>query len=130
MELVNELTAFSPSTSDDAAVIRFSIEKTILLLSPFSPHIAEDLWKKIGKNRSLLHESWPLWDEEVTKTEEIELVVQINGKLRSKLMIPAGLNDDNIKERALQDKRVTGYVENKSIKKIIIVKSKLINIVI
>jgi leucyl-tRNA synthetase len=130
MELVNELTAFSPSTPGDTSVMRFSIERAIILLSPFAPHIAEELWKEMGKSQSLLHESWPLWDEELTKEEEIELVVQINGKLRSKLMIPAGLNDDNIKERALQDKKIAGYVKNKSIKKIIIVKGKLINIVL
>jgi leucyl-tRNA synthetase len=130
MELVNELTAFSPSTPGDTSVMRFSIERAIILLSPFAPHIAEELWKEMGKSQSLLHEPWPLWDEELTKEEEIELVVQINGKLRSKLMIPAGLNDDNIKERALQDKKIAGYVKNKSIKKIIIVKGKLINIVL
>jgi leucyl-tRNA synthetase len=110
--------------------MRFSIEKTILLLAPFAPHIAEEFWREMGKSQSLLHEPWPLWDEEVTKEEEIELVVQINGKLRSKLMIPAGLSDDNIKERALQDNRIAGYVQNKSLKKIIIVKGKLINIVL
>ncbi len=130
MELVNELTSFSPQNSADIDTMRFSLKKVILLLSPFAPHFSEELWAETGGQGSILHQPWPVWDETLTREDELELVVQINGKLRSKVMIPAGLDDKNIRERALRDSKVSGYIEGKQIKKMIVVKGKLVNIVI
>jgi leucyl-tRNA synthetase len=130
MELVNEISTFSPSTDDDLDVLRFSIKQAILLLAPFAPHIAEELWEGIGEKRSIFNRTWPVWDETIAKEEEIELVIQINGKLRSKVMVPAGLDDTALKEKAFQDPKIKKYIENKPIKKVIVVKGRLVNIVI
>ncbi|MBM4136079.1 MAG: leucine--tRNA ligase [Nitrospira sp.] len=129
MELVNEITSFEPQSDEDRAVFRFAIETVLLLLSPFSPHIAEELWEAIGNKPGIFEQKWPEWDDEAAKEEEIELVIQVNGKLRSKLMIPLGLSDDGIKERALEEQRIKEIIGGKTIKKVIVVKGKLVNIV-
>jgi leucyl-tRNA synthetase len=130
MELVNEITAFEPKTEEDWTALKFSIEQIILLLSPFSPHIAEALWEATGNTPSVFDRQWPEWDEEAAKEETIELVVQVNGKVRSKMMISAGTPDDEIKRMALEDKKVRDIIGTKELKKIFVVKGKLVNIVI
>jgi len=130
MELMNEAVAFTPSTPSDWGTLRFALTQEILLLSPFAPHIAEELWREFGKEQSIFDETWPVWDEELTKEDEIELVVQINGKLRSRIMIPAGLDDENVKELAFQDPKIVEYIKRAPIKKVIVVKGKLVNIVL
>lgn len=130
MELMNETTAFTPSTLDDMDVLRFTVKQEILLLAAFAPHITEELWKELGGQQSIFKEVWPVSDEELAREDEIELVIQINGKLKSRVIISAGLDDDDIRKRALQDPKISGIIGNKSIIKIIVVKGKLVNIVI
>ena len=130
MELVNEITSFDPESDEDRAVLKFALEKLLLLLSPFSPHIAEELWDAIGNKPSIFEQKWPAWDEVAAREEQIELVIQVNGKLRSKMMISVGLPDDNIKKIALEDLRIREIIGIKAIKKVIVVKGKLVNIVI
>jgi leucyl-tRNA synthetase len=130
MELVNEITSFEPKTEEDWMAFKFSIEQVILLLSPFSPHIAEALWEATGNTPSVFDRQWPEWNEEAAKEETIELVVQVNGKVRSKMMMPAGTPDDEIKRLALEDKKVMDIIGTKELKKVIVVKGKLVNIVI
>ncbi len=130
MELYNEISAFKPSSDGDYTVMRFALKNLLLMLSPFAPHVAEELWSVIGEEPSIFEQSWPSWDEEAVKEEEVELVVQINGKVRAKIMIPAGLSDDEIKEKALADERVKKYTDNREIRKIILIKGRLINIVL
>jgi leucyl-tRNA synthetase len=101
-----------------------------LLLSPFSPHIAEELWEAAGNKPSVFEQSWPEWDEEAAKEEEIEMVVQVNGKLRARVMISAGTPDDEMKKLAMDDPRIKEIIGDKAIKKVIVVKGKLVNIVI
>ncbi len=124
MELMNETTAFTPSTPDDMDVLRFTVKQEILLLAAFAPHIAEELWKEIGGQQSIFKEVWPVSDEELAREDEIELVIQINGKLKSRVIISAGLDDDDIKKRALQDPKISGIIGNKSVIKIIVVKGR------
>jgi leucyl-tRNA synthetase len=130
MELANEITAFEPASDEDLSVLKFSIENLILLLSPFSPHIAEELWEAGGNNPSVFEQPWPEWDEEAAKEEEIEMVVQVNGKLRARVMISAGTPDDEMKKLAMDDPRTKEIIGDKAIKKVIVVKGKLVNIVI
>jgi len=130
MELVNEISAFTPSTEDDFSVLKFSIKHAILLLAPFAPHIAEELWEQIGEERSIFNKSWPAWDEKIAKEEEIELVIQINGKLRDRVLVPAGLDEAALRERAFNASKIKEYIKNKSIKKVIVVKGRLVNIVV
>jgi leucyl-tRNA synthetase len=130
MELINEITSFESKSDEDRAIFRFAIERMLLLLSPFSPHIAEELWEAIGNKPSIFEQKWPEWDEEAAKEEKIELVIQINGKLRSKIMITPGIPDDGIKRMALEEQKIREIIGTGTIKKIIVVKGKLVNIVI
>jgi leucyl-tRNA synthetase len=130
MELVNEIASFEPGTDEDWASLRFALERTLLLLSPFAPHLAEELWEAMANKPSIFEEKWPDWDEEIAKEERIELVIQVNGKLKSKLLIPIGITDDEIKEMALQEPKINDIIGGKTIRKVIVVKGKLVNIVL
>jgi len=99
------------------------------MIAPFTPHIAEELWQALGNSGSIFSEPWPQWDDELAKENEVELVVQINGKVRAKLSAPAGLSDDAASRMALDDERVKPFVEGKEIKKVVVVKGRLVNIV-
>lgn len=130
MELFNEISGYEDAANEDTGVLRFSIKQLIVLISPFAPHIAEELWQQLGHKDSILREEWPEWDEEIAREEEIELVIQINGKVRGKVMIESGLDDETIREKAFSDPRTQEYIKDKPLKKVIVVKGKLINIVI
>lgn len=130
MELFNEVSAFTPETDNDWAVFRFSIKNILLMLSPFTPHLTEELWEVMGERRSILEHEWPEWDEEAAREEEIELVIQVNGKVRAKTMAPAGLGDDKIKEMALGEPKIKKLIEGRTVRKVIVVKGKLVNIVV
>jgi leucyl-tRNA synthetase len=130
MELMNEITSFEPASDEDRTVFRFAIDRVLLLLSPFSPHIAEEMWEAIGNRPSIFEQNWPEWDEDAAKEEQIELVVQVNGKLRSRVMISAGMPDNEVKKIALEDQRIKEMISDKAIEKVIVVKGKLVNIVI
>ena len=130
MELVNEMNGFEPEGGQDMQALRFGVENLLLLLCPFTPHIAEELWQMIGNKPSISLRPWPVWDEKMAADEEVELVIQINGKLRGKLMISAGLPDEQIKETALRDGKIAEAIGRKTIKKVIVIKGRLVNIVI
>jgi leucyl-tRNA synthetase len=130
MELVNEMTAFDPRDDKGREVLRVAVEKTLLLLAPFTPHMAEELWEAIGNKPFISQRGWPAWDEELAREEEIELVIQVNGKVRGKLMIPVGLSEEEIEKLALGDRRTAEFVGQKSIRKVIVVKGRLVNIVV
>ena len=130
MELVNDLSSLEPKTEDYLNTFRFSIETLMLLLSPFSPHISEELWESIGNKKSIFEQEWPSWDENIAKEEEIELVIQINGKVKAKIMIAAGQTDDEVRGKALDEPRIQEIIKGKTLKKVFIVKGKLVNIVI
>ncbi|HKZ58086.1 MAG TPA: leucine--tRNA ligase [Thermodesulfovibrionales bacterium] len=130
MELVNEIASYEPEKEEDWTILRFAIENTLILLSPFAPHIVEELWEVLGNKPSMFEHRWPDWDEEIAKEEKIELVIQVNGKLRSRLLISHSISDVEIKEMALQQGKIKDIVGNKTIKKVIVVKGKLVNIVV
>jgi leucyl-tRNA synthetase len=129
MELLNEISSFEAKSDDDRAVSHFAVKNTLLMIAPFAPHIAEELWESIGKRNSIFEYGWPMWDEELAKEEEVELVIQVNGKLRAKLLIPAGLPDDEAKKLALSEPKIQEMLNNKEIKKVVVVKGRLVNIV-
>ncbi len=130
MELLNETYSFEVKTAEDRAVLRFAIKNTLLMIAPFAPHIAEELWETIGEKNSIFEHDWPEWDEKLAIEEEVELVIQVNGKLRSKLLIPAGLPDDEAKQKALDDPKIIEILGSNEIKKVVVVKGRLVNIVI
>lgn len=129
MELVNEATGFEAEDDNGRAALRFAVEQALLLLSPFTPHIAEELWSSLGNEPPVSGRRWPAWDEDLASDEEVELVIQINGKLRGKLTVPTGLDDEEIRRIALADDKTREWIGVKNVRKTIVVKGKLINIV-
>ena len=130
MELVNELYQYEPVDKEGLMVLREAIEKMSYLLVPFAPHLAEELWEKIGNSPSICAQSWPEYDERAIIEEEILIVVQVNGKLRGKITVAQDCPEDEIKELALSNDRIKPWLENKEIKKVILVPKKLVNIVV
>jgi leucyl-tRNA synthetase len=130
MELVNEITASSVENEEDVSSIIFAVRNLLLMLSPFAPHISEELWHVMGEEKSIFEHPWPEYDETMAKDEEVELVIQINGKVRGKAIVPAGLTDEEARQRALNEDKIKEALAGKEIKKIVIVKGKLVNIVV
>jgi leucyl-tRNA synthetase len=132
MELVNAMYGIDPSDSgpDAPAVCRFAMETVVLLLSPFVPHFSEELWRALGNNEGVCEASWPVYREDALEKDELLIVVQVNGKLRSRFSIGTDADDEKIKETALADERVRQFIGDKTIRKVIVVKKKLVNIVV
>jgi leucyl-tRNA synthetase len=134
MELVNEMYAFIGEGKDvspaDASVFTSASRSVVLLLSPAVPHIAEELWEALGQPPSVVTASWPAWDKELAREDEITIVVQVNGKVRGRLIVGADAADEEIRKRALDDEKVKGYIEGKDIKNVVVVPRKLVNIVV
>jgi len=134
MELVNEITQFMNSKDEKDvlgwSVIREGIEATVIMLSPVVPHITEELWHLLGHDTSLLNVAWPGYLENALKVQTRLIVLQVNGKVRSKIELPASLDEKQIETEALADERVQRFIEGKPIKKVIVVQKKLVNIVV
>ena len=109
---------------------REMVEKFVFLLSPFAPHIAEELWRRLGHNETLAFEDWPAYDEELCMASEVELAVQVNGKVRDKIVMAADSDDERIKESALGSEKVIKAIGEKKPKKVIVVRDRLVNIVV
>ena len=133
MELFNTLTALTSDSSKekpDTKYINFAIEAIIKMLYPMVPHFCAELWEHTGHTDYLENVSWPDYDPEAIKEDELTIVIQIRGKVRSRLSVPVGTDDDTLKEMALKDSNIIKFVGDAKIKKIIVVKNKLLNIVI
>ncbi|MFQ5842903.1 MAG: leucine--tRNA ligase, partial [Thermodesulfobacteriota bacterium] len=132
MELVNTLYQFKPTENGDPAeraVLREAIEAVTLLLSPFVPHIAEELWETLGKGESIIKAAWPDYDREAIVEDEVLLVIQINGKVRDRVAVPFSMGEGEIKAVALEREKIKRLIQDKGVQKIILVPKKLINIV-
>ena len=132
MELVNVLYGVKRPEKDDKialAVIRETLEAAILLLGPIVPHVTEELWQILGNEKPVADMPWPSFDPAVASEEEMTIVIQINGKLRSKLTVPVGENEDKIKADALADEKIVSFLGSSKVMKVIYVPKKLVNIV-
>ena len=133
MELVNMMYGIKNNVAHTHrdGVMRTAVESIILLLSPIVPHFAEELWEKLGHEAgSLAHTPWPEYRKDALATDTRLIVAQVNGKLRGKFNIDADADDDTIKQKALADENVKRFINDQPIKKVIVVKNKLVNIVI
>ena len=136
MELVNALYVFGETLQGGAVrpqsltSLREAIESLILMLAPFAPHTAEELWEMTGHSDGIEKAAWPVFDEHAAKAAEVVVPVQVNGKVRSRLTVPAGIADAELQERALADAAARPHIEGKTIKSVVIVKGKLINVVV
>jgi leucyl-tRNA synthetase len=106
------------------------VEKFVLILSPFAPHIAEELWEKLGHTESLAYQNWPQYDKELVKEKEIELAVQVNGKIKDRIVVSADADEEMIMQKALACEKVAAALAGKSPRKVIVIKSRLVNIVL
>ena len=129
MELVNELYTFQEATVN-AGLVREVVVDLLKLLAPFSPHIAEEMWSAIGGEGSVHAQPWPTYDEEAMKEDEVEIVLQINGKVRDRIVVPAALDKAAMETTALDQPKVKQYTEGKTIVKVVAVPGKLVNIVV
>jgi leucyl-tRNA synthetase len=132
MELVNEIYGAEIKNHTDEIsrrVIREAIETVVVLLSPFVPHFAEELWEALGNRESVITTRWPDYDQEAVLEEEILIVIQVNGKLRDRMTIPASYGEEEVKAWSLRSERIRKLVEGKEIKRVILVPKKLVNIV-
>ena len=102
----------------------------LCLLAPYAPHIAQELWHRLGETGFIAHEQWPTHDEAVLESATVTIIAQVNGKLRNRHELPADATDKEIEEAALADERVQRFTEGKPIRKVIVVPNRLINIVV
>jgi leucyl-tRNA synthetase len=151
MELVNELYAFSERTTtgppgrradEDVAqvgvaerreticVVREATEALVRLLSPFAPHTAEEMWERLGHDTTLAVAAWPAYDAAVAKAEEIVVPVQVNGKVRSRLTVPADASEQELERLALADPAVQTHTTGKTVKKVVVAKGRLVSLVV
>jgi len=129
MELINELVKFAENSEQAYAVSREAIESVVLLLSPIVPHISQQLWNELGHDGLTADVPWPQCDESALVRDEIELVVQVNGKLRSRISVAAKADKESIEATALADEKIVANIEGKTVRKIIVVPGRLVNIV-
>ena len=131
MELLNAIESLkveAGSTAQVKAVYRAALENLVLMLSPFAPHIAEELWTEFGHKPGIMSAAWPVVDAEALKADTVEVVLQINGKMRGKIILAAGISQAEMERAALADEQVKKSLEGKTVKKIIVVPGKLVNI--
>jgi leucyl-tRNA synthetase len=147
MELVNELYAFSEGTgrgtptrgeipvgrierAQTIAVLREAIDALVLMISPFAPHTAEELWTMLGHPDGLAKAAWPSFDPAVAKADEVVVPVQVNGKLRGRVTAPAGATEDQLRDLALADPAVRAHTDGKTIRKVVVAKGPLVSVVV
>jgi len=131
MELVNEISAQEPLDQDiSPLILKRLLAFLVLMLAPMTPHIAEELWEMLGQTGGLSPERWPTYREDLTREEQIEIIIQINGRVRGRILVDESLGEVETKERALADPRIVPLIAGKQIVKIVVVPTKLVNIVL
>ena len=136
MELFNQLSDFNAdpakASESDVFAVREALESLVIMLAPFAPHIAEEMWQGLGHMGGLLTEGrrWPVADPELARREELEIPIQVNGKLRSRVIAPPGVSEDELRESALADERVRALIDGREVVKVIVVPERLVNVVI
>ena len=129
MELVNAIYGFK-SPNDHAGVMREALETVVRLLTPFVPHVSEELWQLLGHQETIETAGWPTWDPAALLADEIDLVIQVNGKVRGKVAVAVSADQLAIEKAALEEPNVQRFVEGKQVRKIIVVPGRLVNIVV
>lgn len=132
MELVNMMYAIDEKKQSDKTpgIKKLALETVIILLSPIVPHFSEEIWQALGHDGSVLNAGWPGYREDALAKDDVQVVIQVNGKLRSRFLAPVDSKDDALKETALGDEKIQKFINGKTIRKVIVVKKKLVNIVV
>jgi leucyl-tRNA synthetase len=131
MEFTNEITPAYDAATVSLTLWCEAIEKLLLLLAPMGPHITEELWERTGHTGSIHAQQLPTWDDTLIAEEEVTLVVQVNGKLRDRITVKAGISEEDAKQAALGSPRIRPYIDGKDVTKVIYVSGRaLISIVV
>ncbi len=135
MELVNELYAYEDSAQRGEQPAPLSLmadvqRDLVLMLAPFAPYLAHELWEMLGETSELLRAPWPKFDPELAKEQEVEIAIQVNGKIRSRITIPADAEEAQVRELALADEKIKAAIAGKEIVKVLVVKGRLVNIAV
>ncbi len=126
MELLNEMRAAAEAES---GVVRFALESAVSVLAPFVPHIAEELWQRLGHEESIMRSAWPTYDKTATREETVEIVLQVNGKVRSRIEVAAGTSREEMERLALADEKIQHHLGPRQVRKVIVVPERLVNVV-
>jgi len=129
MELINQLSKFHEKDDMAQAIRQEALETIVLMLSPVMPHVAQELWVMLGKNGLVMDQPWPEIDEDALEQSNIQMMIQINGKLRGKVDVDVDADDKTVEKLALENEHVVQFLEDKTVRKVIVVKGRLINIV-
>ncbi len=135
MELVNELYAYEDGVQKGetpaSAELMSDVQRDLaLMLAPFAPYLSHELWEMLGQSSELLRAPWPKYDPELAKEEEVEIAVQVNGKIKARITVPADADDKAVRSLALADEKVKAAIEGKEVVKVLVVKGRLVNIVV
>ena len=130
MELLNSVSKFKAETDASRALLQEALESIVLMLSPIIPHVCDQMWQALGHQDPLIDVTWPEFDETALVLDEVQMVVQVNGKLRAKLMVAADASKESIEKLALSEDNVNKFIDGKPVRKVIIVPKRLVNIVI
>ncbi len=132
MELVNEIYRLEPEVSKGPMrpVFQEALEALVLLLAPFAPHICEEMWQRLGRRFSIVDRNWPVADASLAREDEVELAVQVNGKVRGRVTVGAETSEEEVRRRALEDPKVQEAVAGKQVVKILVVPGRLVSVVV
>jgi len=134
--LFNQIVDFNAdparASEEDLFAMREAIESLVIMLTPFAPHVAEEMWEDLGHAGSLLSKSprWPVADPELAQSEELEIPIQVNGKLRSRVIAAPDVSEEDLRASALADERVRALIDGHEVVKVIVVPRRLVNVVI
>jgi leucyl-tRNA synthetase len=132
MELVNEIYRLEAdvATGPSRPVLQEALETLVLLLSPFAPHASEEMWMRMGRRFPVVNRNWPVGDPALAREDEVEIPVQVNGKVRARIMVPQGANDETVRAAALEDARIQALTAGKEIVKVVVVAGRLVSVVV
>jgi leucyl-tRNA synthetase len=130
MELLNEVLKREADVSEGPlrAVLREAIETLVLLLSPFTPHVCEEMWERLGRRFSVVDRNWPVASADIAREDELELAVQVNGKVRARITVPVAAAEEDAKAKGLA--AVAEHTAGKTIVKVVVVPGRLVNVVV
>jgi len=130
MELLNAISRHDTASESARAVVHEALEIAVLVLSPVVPHVTHALWQALGHTTALIDEPWPSADPEALTQDAVTLVVQVNGKLRSQITVAVDADEASVRETALADATVQRFIGELTVRKVIVVKGKLVNVVV
>jgi leucyl-tRNA synthetase len=130
MELINSLYEYKEKPGAKTALLRESIEALTRLMGPFTPHVADEMWSRLGPGTNILDAGWPTFDPALLKTDKIEIPIQVNGKVRTRVVVAPGLSDKDIVAMAGKDAEILKFVQPDKIQKLIWIQDKLANFIV